>query len=111
MSDLELGTQPIEQRMEAWGITNQDLVNASTEQLTYKQVQRAKSGRKLTLKMMFKLARSFNVAIWNKLSKTQKEQFSYEYLHRDLFSYAKGYDENFADPNEALRKEVMGETE
>ena len=31
----------------------------------------------------------------------QKEVY-YEYMHRDLFSYAKGFQENWEDPNTAL---------
>lgn len=105
MSDLDLGPQPLIQRMDDWGLTNDDLVNASTEQLTYKQVQRARNGRRLTLKMMFKVARAYNVAIWYKLSKEQKERFE-EYLHRPLFNYAKGYDVDWVDPNATLQAEL-----
>jgi len=109
MSDLDLGDQPLIQMMEKWGLVNEDLVNASTEQLTYKQVQRACKGRRLTLKMMQKILRAFNVAIWYKLDKKQKDQFV-EYLQQGpLFNYAKGYDENYVDPNEALIAELNGE--
>jgi len=111
MSDLDLGNQPLIPMMEKWGLVNEDLVSASTEQLTFKQVQRARTGRRLTLKMMQKILRAYNVAIWKKLSKVQKEKFV-EYLqHGPLFNYAKGYDENWADPNEALIAELNGEDE
>lgn len=99
--ERDLGPQPLESLMTRWGLANHDLVDVSTEQLTHKQVQRAKAGRRLTLKMMMKVARAFNVAIWNRLSREKKEQFV-EYGHKDLFSYAKGYSPEAADPNEAM---------
>jgi len=110
MSELDLGDQPLIVKMEEWGLTNDDLVSASTEQLTYKQVQRAKSGRRLTLKMMFKVTRAYNVAIWYKLKKDQKERFE-EYLHRPLFNYSKGHEPEWQDPNATLQAEVMGKGE
>lgn len=91
--------------MQTWGISNHDLVDVSTEQLTHKQVQRARQGRQLTLKMMQKVARALNVSIWMKLPEPQKEQY-FEYLHKHLFNYAKGYDVNWPDPNEELREEA-----
>ncbi|MBG7608044.1 MAG: hypothetical protein IZT59_08475 [Verrucomicrobia bacterium] len=97
----DLGTQPLEALMERWGVTNHDVVEASPEQLTHKQIQRAKSGRRLTLKMMMKVARSLNIAIWTRLPKDQKETF-YEYLHKDIFSYSKGYNPEKVDPNEEI---------
>lgn len=95
------GPQPLDVLMERWKLGNHDLVDASTEQLSHKQVQKARKGRQLTLHLMQKVTRAFNVAIWNRLSKVQKEQFV-EYLHRDLFSYAKGFDAERPDPNESL---------
>lgn len=87
--------------MQRWGLTNHDLVEISTEQLTHKQVQRARQGRLLTLSMMQKVARALNVAIWSKLKPSQQEAY-FEYIHRHLFNYAKGYDANWKDPNEEL---------
>lgn len=111
MSELDLGAQPLIKMMEAWGLENEDLVKASTEQLTYKQIQRARNGRRLTLKMMQKVLRALNVAIWYKLDKTQKDKFV-EYLQQGpLFNYAKGYDPDWVDPNAALQAELRGEGE
>ena len=107
MSENELGPQPLDAMMEAWGFSNHEVVEVSTEQLTHKQVQRARSGRRLTLKMMQKVTRAFNVTIWYKLSDEQKEGY-FEYFHKHLFNYAKGYDAGFEDPNEALRRQVLG---
>jgi hypothetical protein len=99
--ERDLGVQPLDGIMHRWQVTNHDLVEDSPEQLTHKQIQRAKSGRRLTLKMMMKVARSLNIAIWNRLSKENKEIFV-EYLHKDIFSYAKDYNPAKADPNEAM---------
>jgi hypothetical protein len=103
MSDdeREFGPQPLISIMERWRLENHDLVEASPEQLTHKQVQRAKSGRKLTLKMMMKVARSLNIAIWNRLKAGEKERFV-EYLHKDIFSYSKGFDPQKEDPNSGI---------
>lgn len=96
------GLQRIDAVMQRWGLDNHDLVTVSIEQLTHKQVAKARAGRQLTLKMMQKVARALNVAIWEKLSPESREQY-YEYIHRDLFSYAKGYDPDWTDPNNALK--------
>ncbi len=104
MSETEqrdLGTQPLDGMMKAWGLENHDLVEVSTEQLTHKQVQKARTGRRLTLKMMQKVTRAFNVAIWYRLNKEEREEY-FEYFHRHLFNYAKGYEEGWVDPNEGL---------
>jgi hypothetical protein len=100
-TDREFGPQPLAAVMERWGLENHDLVEASPEQLTHKQVQRAKSGRKLTLKMMMKVARGLNIAIWNRLKPAEKERFA-EYCHKDIFSYAKGFDPAKPDINSGL---------
>lgn len=102
MTDNDLGDQPLDNMMEGWQLENHDLVEVSTEQLTHKQVQRARKGRRLTLKMMQKVTRAFNVSIWHRLTDEQKEAY-YEYMHRDLFSYAKGYDTDWKDPNTELQ--------
>jgi hypothetical protein len=101
MEETELGTQPLDALMEHWGLSNHDLVEISTEQLTHKQVQRARKGRRLTLKMMMKVTRAFNVTIWHGLSKEEKENY-FEYGWKHLFNYAKGYEAAFVDPNNEL---------
>lgn len=97
-SDRNHGTQPLDELMTRWGLTNHDLVSISTEQLTHKQVQKARTGRQLTLKLMQKVCRALNVAIWTRLSAAQKEDY-FEYMHKHLFTYAKGYDPQWQDPN------------
>ncbi len=101
------GTQPIDALMERWGLGNHDLVDASPEQLTHKQVQRARKGRMLTLAMMQKVTRSLNIAVWYRLTKEEREDY-FEYFHKHLFNYAKGYDEGFEDPNVPLMEKVRG---
>ncbi len=101
LNELNHGTQRIDAIMTTWELDNHQLVEVSIEQLTHKQVQKARTGRQLTLKMMQKVARALNVAIWMQLPKELKDSY-YEYIHRDLFSYAKGYAENWQDPNAAL---------
>lgn len=99
------GPQPLDALMERWKLGNHDLVDASTEQLNHKQVQKARKGRQLTLHLMQKVARALNVAVWTRLSKEQQEAY-FEYMHRHLFSYAKGYEADWKDPNEALIAQV-----
>jgi hypothetical protein len=106
MESNDLGPQPLDAMRKAWNMSNHKMVEVSTEQLTHKQVQRARSGRRLTLKMMQKVNRAYNVTIWFQLSDDQKERY-FEYMHKHLFNYAKGFDAAFVDPNEALRLEVL----
>ena len=110
MEERDLGTQPLDAMMTAWGMSNSEMVQVSTEQLTHKQIQRARNGRRLSLKMMQKVNRAFNVTIWFKLSDEQKEAY-FEYMHKHLFNYAKGYDAGFAEPNEAIRKAITATSE
>ena len=102
MEEMDLGTQPLDKLLNDWGLSNHDLVDISTEQLTHKQVQRARQGRRLTLKMMMKVTRAFNVTIWHGLTDEEKEAY-FEYGWKHLFNYAKGYEEAFEDPNEVLK--------
>ncbi len=92
------GPQPLIGLMERWELGSHDLVEASPEQLTHKQVQRARSGRQLTLKMMMKVARALNIAIWKQLKEEDRPKFV-EYLHKDIFSYAKGFNADKQDSN------------
>ena len=96
--ERDLGSQPLVLLLESWGLSNHDLVAASPEQLTHKQVQRACQGRKLTLKMKQKLARTFNFAVWGRLDNDEREEFS-EYFPKHLFNYSKGYEKGLSDIN------------
>ena len=63
--------------MTEWKVSNHDLVKASSESLTHKQVARARKGRRLTPKMQGKIIRALNAL------SLREEAFSVE----DLFSY------------------------
>jgi hypothetical protein len=93
------GVQPLDDLMARWSLGNHQLVDASDEQLTHKQVQRARKGRQLTLHLMQKLTRALNAAALRKLPKEQAPEFA-PYLHKHLFNYAKGHDPAWQDPNE-----------
>ena len=96
--ERDLGSQPLVLLLKSWGLSNHDLVAASPEQLTHKQVQRASQGRKLTLKMKQKLARTLNFAVWGRLTNDEREEFS-EYFPKHLFNYSKGYEKGLSDIN------------
>lgn len=91
--------------MEEWGLDNHDLVEVSTEQLTHKQVQRARKGREMTLKMKMKVTRAFNVAIWMRMGTAEREAY-FEYMHKHLFDYTKGHEPDWVDPNGDLKERV-----
>jgi hypothetical protein len=97
----EHGPQPLDGLMEHWHLSNHDLVNACSEQLNHKQVQRARKGRQLTLHLMQKVMRALNAAVVAHLDKEEQAAFV-EYAHRQLFNYAKGHDPAWADPNAPL---------
>jgi hypothetical protein len=62
MSDkeLELGVQPLDKIMEERGFKNHDLVAASKEGLTHKQVQKGRTGRRLTRNIQNKIVAAFS---------------------------------------------------
>ena len=103
--ERDFGNQPLLLLLENWGLTNHDLVAVSPEQLTHKQVQRAAQGRKLTLKMKQKLARTVNFAIWGRLTNEERENFV-EYFPKHLFSYSKGYESGKGEINGLLQKDL-----
>ena len=74
--DIErnLGEQPIARLLANHGLKPQDLVAASTEQITHKMVSRGCKGRRLTLNIQSKLR--------NALNRATEEQYSL----KDLFS-------------------------
>ncbi len=105
--ERDFGLQPLEEILKAWSLTHHDLVEVSPEQLTHKQVQRACRGRKLTLKMKQKVARSLNFAVWGRLTDEERESYS-EYFPKNLFSYSKGWEASSVDPNEELYSAIEG---
>jgi len=60
---LDHGEQPLATLLAERGLTAKDLVAASTEGLTFKQVNRACRGRRLTPKMRAKVQRAVAAAV------------------------------------------------
>ena len=56
----EFGTQPLDRIMAEYGLSNHDLVAASTEGLTHKQVQKGRRGRRLTRNIQDKIVRALS---------------------------------------------------
>lgn len=71
----ELGLQPLAALMAKHALTPNDLVSASTEQLTHKMVARATKGRRLTANTMSKVVNALNAAAAS--SYTSAELFNY----------------------------------
>ena len=59
---LELGVQPLDAVMNELELKNHDLVAASTEGLTHKQVQKGRKGRRLTRNIQDKIVSALSVA-------------------------------------------------
>lgn len=53
--EMELGVQPLDAIMEERGLKNHDLVAASKDGLTHKQVQKGRKGRRLTKNVQDKI--------------------------------------------------------
>lgn len=103
--ERDLGIQPLDAILNGWQLDNHDVVEASPQQLTHKQLVRARNGRRLTLKMMIKVARTVNFAVWGRLTNEEREKFT-EYFPKHLFNYSKGWDAAYVDPNKALYGEI-----
>ena len=71
----DLGEQPIAKIMAEHGFKPNDLVSNSTEQITHKMVSRGAKGRRLNLKIQYRLL--------NALNKVSGKQ----YTLKDLFNY------------------------
>jgi hypothetical protein len=61
-SERDFGPQPLDALLDAMGLDNHALVAASTEQLTHKQVQKARKGRYLTIQIRRKILKALNAA-------------------------------------------------
>jgi len=71
----DLGEQPIAKIMAEHGFKSHDLVINSTEQITHKMVARAAKGRRLNLKIQYRLLNALNKAAGK------------QYALKDLFNY------------------------
>lgn len=72
---IECGIQPLDKIMEERGLKNHDLVAASKDGLTHKQVQKGRRGRRLTRNIQDKVAAA--------LSAVTKEMYKVD----QLFNY------------------------
>ena len=63
MDQRDLGTQPLDSLLSDLAIDNHELVSASTEQLTHKQVQKARKGRRLTKNIKMKVKNALERAV------------------------------------------------
>ena len=70
----DLKMQPLDAILSSLSLKNDDLVKASSEQLTHKQVQKARKGRHITSNIKGKITRALNTVI--------KEE---KYAEKDLF--------------------------
>ncbi|HDZ77450.1 MAG TPA: hypothetical protein ENH41_05150 [Candidatus Omnitrophica bacterium] len=68
--------QPLNDVMKSLSLKNNDLVCASREQLTYKQLQKARKGRRITPNIKGKIVRALNAAL-EKGKYTEKDLFNY----------------------------------
>ncbi|MCX5668873.1 MAG: hypothetical protein NTX89_01955 [Candidatus Omnitrophica bacterium] len=73
--ERDLGEQPIAKIMAEHGFKPNDLVINSTEQITHKMVARAVKGRRLNLKIQYRLLNALNRASGKQY--TLKELFNY----------------------------------
>ncbi|MGH7197248.1 MAG: hypothetical protein ACREH5_00690 [Candidatus Omnitrophota bacterium] len=69
--------QPLDTLMTKLGLSNADLVNASTDQLSFKMVQKGRSGRRLTMNCQEKILRAL-LAVKPDLKVKRRELFRYE---------------------------------
>ena len=71
----EFGIQPLDEILNKCSLRNEDLVRASNEQLTHKQVQKGRQGKAITINIKRKIMRALN-HIDEKNEYTQKELFN-----------------------------------
>ena len=71
----DLSEQPIVKIISEKNLKPHDIVNASTEQVTYKMISRAVKGRRLSPKVQNKILRAINILTGNRYS--LKDIFNY----------------------------------
>jgi hypothetical protein len=72
----EYGVQALDEVLRKRSLKNDDLVEVSDEQLTHKQVQKARKGRGITVNIKAKIVRALN-ALDENIQCTQKDLFNY----------------------------------
>ncbi|HNW39538.1 MAG TPA: hypothetical protein PL125_00200 [Candidatus Omnitrophota bacterium] len=73
--ERDLREQPLAKIMAEHGFKANDLVSHSTEQITHKMVHRASIGRRLNLKIQYRILNALNKAVGK------------QYALKDLFNY------------------------
>ena len=63
IDDRDFGLQPIDALMTQLNVTNAALVHASTEQVSFKMVQKARRGRRLSVKVQMKVLRALQTVV------------------------------------------------
>ena len=76
MTENDFGVQPLDGVMVSLGLSNADIVEASTEQLTFKMVQKGRKGRRLSPNVQKKI-----------LQALKNVRSGEDFEHTDLFSY------------------------
>lgn len=78
--ERNLGVQPLDALMREHGLTNHDVVAVTTEPLTHKAVQRARTGRRLTAHTQRRVVEAVNRCLERKQLRTlsRAELFNYE---------------------------------
>lgn len=79
--DRNHGPQPLDELLARLGLDNHDLVASSTDQLTHKQVQKARKGRHVTKNIQMKILRAVQASL------RSREDVSQPVLS-DLFNYS-----------------------
>ena len=72
----DLGPQPLGEILTKLELSNSDVVAASTEQLTHKQVQKAIKGRRISKNIQQKIVKALN-AVNAELKYSKKDLFNY----------------------------------
>lgn len=60
---VENGVQPLDGIMNEYELSNNDIVQASTEQLSHKIVNKARKGRRISIKLQVKITTALNIAL------------------------------------------------
>ena len=80
-SSREQGVQPLDRLLQRAGVGNHELVEASSEQLTHKQVQKARRGRRVTPNIQGKIRNALETVLESRgerRSLDMAELFDYE---------------------------------
>ncbi len=90
----DFGVQPLDRLMTELELGNHELVLASPGQLTHKQVQKARKGRRLTPNLQRKVKDALEAALTKRAADASDDDAPKPLAYKlaDLFSYAKEAD-------------------